>query len=290
MATSLAAIALMAGGATAQSPVTRAGSVTPPPVTKSDGIGSRVVVYTKPSGEVRPVQGTQVAQPPTGPSRQGATMPDATHVPTTPLSELFIAPDKSRVFRFITDDDLLAEKMPSQVVGQPQRSILEHLPGLKQQDDAQYKKQLEDYERNPDPNKKPPAKPNSMRPEDLVVQPSGRESFAAAVMTKPGYMPGRALLEPGYVVHRRLLFEEKNSERYGWDLGMAQPFISAGYFYKDVLFWPAHLTSSRERYDVSAGKCPAGSPVPYFLYPPQITIRGGIWQAAAVVGVVMLLP
>ena len=102
--------------------------------------------------------------------------------------------------------------------------------------------------------------------------------------------PMRLLLEPGYVVHRRLYFEEKNAERYGWDAGFAQPLISLAYFYKDVLLYPSKLGSNmRERYETNAGKYLPGSPVPYYLYPPEITLVGAALGAAAIVGTVFLL-
>jgi hypothetical protein len=98
-------------------------------------------------------------------------------------------------------------------------------------------------------------------------------------------------VEPSYVVHRKLFFEDKNAERYGWEIGIAQPAISAAYFAKDVLLWPSHLASSLfERYDTSAGKCPPGSPVPYLLYPPEITAFGGSVGAAAIIGTALLIP
>ncbi len=103
--------------------------------------------------------------------------------------------------------------------------------------------------------------------------------------------PRQALLEPGYVVHRRLFFEDKNSERYGWDLGMIQPFVSAGYFYKDLLLWPSHLGSNlRERYSTNAGKFLPGSPVPYFIYPSEITLVGAALGALAIGGAVAIMP
>jgi hypothetical protein len=110
-------------------------------------------------------------------------------------------------------------------------------------------------------------------------------------ITKENYAPKFATLEPGYVVHRRLYFEEINSERYGWDLGMVQPALSAGYFFKDVLFWPHKLASNwQTRYDTSAGKCPPGSPVAYYLYPPELSFGGGLIGTGAVIGTVFLLP
>ena len=101
----------------------------------------------------------------------------------------------------------------------------------------------------------------------------------------------QVMIEPSYVCHRRLLFEEKNSERAGWDLGSAQPFISALHFYRDCLLLPHHLASNLlEPYDTSAGKCLPGCPTPLLWYPPEITLFGGTVGAAAVVGVAAILP
>ena len=98
------------------------------------------------------------------------------------------------------------------------------------------------------------------------------------------YPPRVQYIEPAFVSHRPLYFEEKNSERYGWELGIAQPAISALYFYKDVLFFPAHLASNvRERYDTDRGKCLPGSSVPYYLYPPEISLLGLSAEASAVI-------
>jgi hypothetical protein len=105
------------------------------------------------------------------------------------------------------------------------------------------------------------------------------------------YPAVRARIEPGYVVHRRLYFEEKNSERYGWDLGFAQPLVSGLTFFKDVLVMPAKIASNpHERYDVSAGKCLPGSPVPYYLYPPEVDIWGATFAAGLYTGTAFLFP
>ena len=104
--------------------------------------------------------------------------------------------------------------------------------------------------------------------------------------------PMRATYEPGFVVHRRLHFEEKNSERYGWDLGFVTPVVSAAYFYKDVLLWPNSLASGAVTgfWDTSAGKCLPGSPVPYYLYPPGLTITGGVVEGLVITGAAFVIP
>ncbi len=97
--------------------------------------------------------------------------------------------------------------------------------------------------------------------------------------------------EPNYVVHQRLYFEEKNSERYGWDLGYMQPVISLLNFYKDVVFLPHNFMSyPSRRFETSAGQCLPGDPVPYIFYPPELTLTGAIAEGALAVGLVAILP
>ncbi len=76
-------------------------------------------------------------------------------------------------------------------------------------------------------------------------------------------------VEPAYVCHRRLYFEQINAERYGWDLGVFHPFVSAGLFYWDLgnlpLYW---VMPPWTRFECSAGHCLPGDPLPLVLYPP----------------------
>lgn len=103
--------------------------------------------------------------------------------------------------------------------------------------------------------------------------------------------PMQVLIEPSYVMHRRLFFEQKNSERAGWDFGPAQPILSTLHFYKDVVLLPSKMASNLlEPYETSAGKCLPGSPTPLLWYPPEITTFGGVVGAAAIVGTVALFP
>lgn len=97
------------------------------------------------------------------------------------------------------------------------------------------------------------------------------------------FAPMVELAEPAYVVHRRLYFEEKNSERYGWDLGIAQPAVSTLAFFRDTLLFPHNFASYPcRRFDTSAGKCRPGDPVPYILYPPEFTATGLLAEVGAV--------
>lgn len=106
------------------------------------------------------------------------------------------------------------------------------------------------------------------------------------------YAPNKMLLEPGYVVHRRLFGEQRNFERAGWDLGPLTTLVSAGTFYRDVLLWPAMLASGRDYgfWDTSAGKCLPGSPTPLYLYPPNLTCGGVLAEAGIITGFSFLFP
>ncbi len=77
-----------------------------------------------------------------------------------------------------------------------------------------------------------------------------------------------AIPEPNYVCYKRLWFEQKNSERYGYDYSVLQPFISAGVFYTDLALLPLHWVSDPCRwYDCSAGRCLPGDSVPLLWNP-----------------------
>lgn len=101
----------------------------------------------------------------------------------------------------------------------------------------------------------------------------------------------REPVEPNYVCHGRLLFEEMNTERFAWDLGIAQPLVSSVYFGWDLVTVPYHLgTAVCRRYECSAGKCLPGNPVPYMLYPPELSVTGSITEAAVIIGLAAVFP
>jgi hypothetical protein len=103
--------------------------------------------------------------------------------------------------------------------------------------------------------------------------------------------PAVAIAEPYNVCHGRLLFEEINAERYGWDLGALQPFVSASAFYLNLATVPYHLfTRPCQKYECSAGYCLPGDPVPYMLYPPELSLTGALAEAGAAVGLVGIFP
>ena len=87
------------------------------------------------------------------------------------------------------------------------------------------------------------------------------------------------MVEPSYVCYAPLLFEAKNTERYGWDLGIIQPLVSAGAFLYEANKLPfslaVYVTTPVE---CSAGYCLPGDPVPLLLYPPGGGLPGLRWK------------
>ncbi len=100
-----------------------------------------------------------------------------------------------------------------------------------------------------------------------------------------------ALVEPAYVNYKRLYFQDLNSERYGWELGYAQPFVSTGLFFADLALLPYHFASRPfDCVESSAGYCLPDSPVPYLIYPPELSVTGSVGEAAAVLGLIAIFP
>jgi hypothetical protein len=99
------------------------------------------------------------------------------------------------------------------------------------------------------------------------------------------------VVEPNYCGYKRLLFEQKNEERYTWDLGPVQPLLCAMSFYKDVLLLPYHsFTDPFRCYEYNTGYGLPGDPVPYLLYPPELSFTGALAETSAVLAVMAIFP
>jgi hypothetical protein len=98
-------------------------------------------------------------------------------------------------------------------------------------------------------------------------------------------------VEPAYVAHGRLLFEQKNFERGLWDLGLFTPVVESTLFYFDVAALPYHLaTRPCQQYDTSAGKCLPGDPAPFLLYPPELSYSGLVAELAVGTAMFFIFP
>jgi hypothetical protein len=120
-------------------------------------------------------------------------------------------------------------------------------------------------------------------PEEVPVttDPFAPRQFAAQV----------ASVEPAYVLYKRLYFEDINTERYGWELGFFQPIVSAGRFFVDTALVPYRFASRPfDCIESSAGYCLPESPVPYLIYPPDLSTTGALGEAAAILGLIAVFP
>jgi len=126
---------------------------------------------------------------------------------------------------------------------------------------------------------------------------TGRVYFPEQVpLTKEKYTPRSweprfKGVEPAYVCHGRLLFEQPNFERQGWDVGVLTPGVCLGIFYYDVLTLPyRYWTRPLDRTECSAGKCLPGDPTPFYLYPPEFSVTGLLGAAATYTAGAFIFP
>ena len=140
-----------------------------------------------------------------------------------------------------------------------------------------------------------------IRQEKLIEDPTGRPEFPPSpILSRERYagrgslwQPRRLTVEPNYVVYGKLqsLFEDKNSERYGWDFGPIQPAISYTKFMYDVAFLPMKAFANPCRiHESSAGQCLPGDPVPYMLYPMEWSVEGVSAELATIALLVAIFP
>src|SRR5207302_10181958 len=103
------------------------------------------------------------------------------------------------------------------------------------------------------------------------------------------FRPSVRGVEPNYVCHGRLLFEQPNVERQGWDLGILTPICNLGVYYYDLALLLYHAwTRTVQLTDCSAGKCLPGDRTPLYLYREEFSVSGLAAQAAVVTGLFYL--
>jgi len=98
-------------------------------------------------------------------------------------------------------------------------------------------------------------------------------------------------VEPNYLIYKRLYFEERNSERYGWDLGPISVVASPLYFFRDVALLPYRAGTDFCRWhETNAGYCLPGDPVPYYLYPIEFSATGSATSTLTLVALLAAFP
>jgi hypothetical protein len=107
----------------------------------------------------------------------------------------------------------------------------------------------------------------------------------------PVWAPRTCVVEPYFLCYEKLLTEQRNFERYGWDLGLLTSLISAGTFYLDVALIPYNLaTRPCDCADANTGLCLPGDPVPLLLYPPELSLTGTFVETGVILALVAMFP
>lgn len=105
------------------------------------------------------------------------------------------------------------------------------------------------------------------------------------------WMAMERAVEPQYLVHGRLLFQQINFERYGWDLGPVTPLISAGAFVADFVMLPYNLAKDPfRRWDSNGGWALPGDPVPLMIYPVGVSGTGSVTEALVAFALIACFP
>lgn len=159
--------------------------------------------------------------------------------------------------------------------------VTKELPGLERLTRRESEKEL--FNRIRQETRKKPASDRALFPEET---PLTKETYVARQ-----FPPARSIVEPCYVAHGRLIFEQTNFERYGYDFGFLQPAISTAVFAFDLVTAPYQYTKRPfQQYDTSAGKCLPGDPVPMLLYPPEPSLTGLLGESFVGVGLLFGIP
>jgi hypothetical protein len=109
--------------------------------------------------------------------------------------------------------------------------------------------------------------------------------------TRLPYMPNSTLVESGFVIHHRLLFEQPNFERVGYDFGVAQTFAQLGVFYYDLALLPYHACSTPQpAFESNIGKCLPGDPAPFVIPRERLSVTGLVGEAGGIIGLSYLFP
>jgi hypothetical protein len=247
------------------------------------------------NGELPEVQMAQVPGAPT-PAPRTALAPAATSDSTQAAQPLFMKPVAPTPEAGLSPAEQAIRQFPNiRQTRMQERGGDTRAPG---EDETEYTIQLEP----PGPNRlfrrdSEPTLQERMRQEARNRRNVERITFPdEPVLSTETYAPRlfpptTEIVEPNYVCYQRLLFEQKNLERGGWDLGFFTPVASAGTFFFDVAWLPYHLwTRPLQPCECSAGYCLPGDPMPLLLYPPELSLTGAVMEAGTIVGLVAIFP
>jgi hypothetical protein len=154
-------------------------------------------------------------------------------------------------------------------LGQPQARPYGPDQGFRVESEATWKERLRrEARKGPNPRE-------LVFPEDPVV--------STAVFGVRNWEPMATFTEPAYVCYHPLYFEQINSERYGWDVGVFHPLLSAGIFYFDWVILPYKIAAEPWcRCECSAGLALPGDHVPLVWNGPGFSPAGAAAEAVAI--------
>ena len=159
--------------------------------------------------------------------------------------------------------------------------VTKELPGLDRLTRRESEKEL--FNRIRQETRKRPGSERALFPEEA---PIAKEKYSPRQ-----YPVGQIKVEPAYVCHGRLIFEQPNFERYGYDFGFFQPAVSTVITMCDVFTMPYQCCKRPfQQYDTSAGKCLPGDAVPLLLYPLEPSLTGLLGEGLAGVGLLFAFP
>jgi hypothetical protein len=105
------------------------------------------------------------------------------------------------------------------------------------------------------------------------------------------WYPMRLEVAPYYLCHGRLYFQQINLERYGWGFGAFTPLLSGLGFLYDFVTLPYHMASEPCRcIEYNTGLCLPGDPVPFLLYPWEISATGFVAEVGTILTLVAVFP
>jgi hypothetical protein len=132
-------------------------------------------------------------------------------------------------------------------------------------------------------------------PEDVAqarLQELGNVSYESVLMRQ--WMGMRYCWDASALHHRPLYFEEVNLERYGYGpryLRAVQPVLSGAHFFATVPTLPYQMAMGPpHRVEYALGHYRPGSPAPYRVQYPPLSIPGSLAEAGVIVGLIALIP
>ncbi len=100
--------------------------------------------------------------------------------------------------------------------------------------------------------------------------------------------------EASALCHQPLYFEETNLERYGYSprgLRLIQPVLSAANFFLTIPLLPYKMGAEPPHQGVyTLGQYRPGSPVPYRIGRPRLSLVGIVAEAGIIAGLIVLIP